>query len=163
MKKTTKTPELSDENFVLEENSIGAIWQICFIANSFVFPINAFFDKEYEISRLEFVILYILAHRDNLMAWEICRISSLPKNNVSRGVQKLEQKGRIERSPDPDDARRALLHMTAAGRAFYEELLEHYQSRANAFLSLLDDDDKADLERITVKLSKALPTLPKLT
>ena len=43
---------------ILEDSEIGAIWQICFVANSFTHPIYANFDKSYGISRMEFVVLY---------------------------------------------------------------------------------------------------------
>ena len=144
---------------VLEENAIGALWQICFVANSFVFPIYAQFDKEYEISRMEFVVLFVLSHRDGLMAWEICRMTGLPKNNISRGIQKLEAKGLISRTPDPKDARRAMITTTKKGIVLFDKLLAAYTKRADGFLSLLDDDDKSDLDRIMVKLSKFMPTI----
>lgn len=156
-----QTPTLSDKDIalVLEENAIGAIWQICFVANSFVFPIYAYFDKEYEISRMEFVVLYVLAHKDGLMAWEVCRMTGLPKNNISRGVKKLEQKNLIKRSPDPNDARQALLTITLDGQKLYQELSNRYVDRAEGFLSLLDDADRTDLERIMLKLSKSMPSI----
>lgn len=144
---------------VLEENAIGAIWHICFVANSFVFPIYARFDKEYKISRMEFVVLYVLTHRDNLMAWEICKMTGLPKNNISRGIQKLEDKGLITRAPDPKDARRALLNQTPKAKESFGVLLAAYAERAESFLSLLSSKDKSDLERIMLKLVRQMPSI----
>ncbi|NMM45289.1 winged helix DNA-binding protein [Rhodospirillaceae bacterium KN72] len=141
---------------ILEENKIGAIWQICFIANSFIFPIYARFDREYDLSRMEFVVLYVTAHRANTMAWEICGITGLPKNNISRGVQKLQKKGLITRVADPCDARRSFLNLTEKGTELYEKLIALYADRADAILSLLDDEDRAALEIVTLKLSKRL-------
>lgn len=149
----------SHADLILEDNAIGSIWQICFVANSFVFPIYAFYDKEYKISRMEFVILFILAHKGKLMAWEMCIMTGLPKNNISRGVKKLEDKGLIKRSQDPKDARRAILVTTTDGDGLYKELIAHYTQRADSFLSLLDDTDKKDLERIMLKLSKSMPAI----
>lgn len=157
MNDTSPNTKSMEKGQILEENAIGAIWQICFVANSFVFPIYAHFDKEYGISRMEFVVLYVLAHRDKLMAWEICRMTGLPKNNISRGVKKLESKALIERYPDPADARQILLVISKSGRELFEELVAKYSFRADGFLSLLDDDDKSDLERIMVKLSRSVP------
>lgn len=151
--------EITGLGEVLEENAIGALWQICFVANSFVFPIYAQFDKEYEISRMEFVVLFVLSHRDSLMAWEICRMTALPKNNISRGIQKLETKGLIARTPDPKDARRAMITTTQKGHTLFGELLAAYTKRADGLLSLLDENDKSDLDRIMVKLSKSMPTI----
>lgn len=157
---TTSTEHSSqpDQGIVLEENMIGALWHICFVANSFVFPIYAQFDKTYKISRMEFVVLYVLSHRDGLMSWEICRMTGLPKNNISRGVNKLEAKGFITRKPDLTDARRAILMITTRGREMFEDLIASYAARAETFLSLIDAKDRKDLERIMTKLARAIPT-----
>lgn len=144
---------------VLDENMIGAIWHICFVANSFVFPIYAVFGKKYEITRMEFVVLYVLSHRDGLMATDICGMTGLPKNNISRGVRKLESKGLIVRAPDPTDARRAKLTIAETGKALFEEMIVSYAARAESCLSLIDDRDRADLERIMAKLARAIPSM----
>lgn len=159
MNKIIPAASESGSGEVLEENMIGAIWHICFVANSFVFPIYAHFDKKYRISRMEFVVLFVLSHRDNLMAWEICRMTGLPKNNVSRGVRKLEAKGLITRTQDPKDARRAMLKITEPGTALFNELIVSYTARANKALALIDDQDRAHLERIMTKMSRAMPSL----
>lgn len=90
------------------------------------------------------------------MAWEICRMTNLPKNNVSRGANKLELKGHIRRTGDPKDARRALLSLTESGWALFNEMIKHYMDRAQSILNLLDADDQRALDRITIKLSNAL-------
>jgi len=159
MRTNLTIPSQPDSGAVLEENLIGALWHICFVANSFVFPIYAQYDKKYKISRMEFVILYVLSHRDNLMAWEICRMTGLPKNNISRGVNKLEAKKLITRTPDPADARRAVLTITAQGKALFEELAVSYAARAETCLSPLDRKDRKDLERIMTKLARATPSV----
>ncbi|MBL1421677.1 MAG: MarR family transcriptional regulator [Alphaproteobacteria bacterium] len=159
MNKNQPAQQFTHSDLILENNAIGSIWQICFVANSFVFPIYAFYDKQYKISRMEFVILFILAHKGKLMAWEMCIMTGLPKNNISRGVKKLESKGLIKRSQDPKDARRAILVTTKTGEGLYQELIVHYTRRADDFLSLLDEDDKNDLDRIMLKLSKSMPTI----
>ena len=46
MNETLPKPASTEFNAVLEENAIGALWQICFVANGFVFPIYAHFDKQ---------------------------------------------------------------------------------------------------------------------
>jgi DNA-binding MarR family transcriptional regulator len=151
-----KDERFADAINILEESEIGAIWQICFIANIFTFPVYANFDKTHGISRMEFVVLYVTAHRANMMAWEICRITGLPRNNISRGVKKLEQKGLVSRATDPNDARRSLLNLTEKGKELYRELVVPYADRAETVLSLLDDSDRAALTDLTLRLSRKI-------
>jgi len=43
--------------------------------------------------------------------------------NITRLVDALEQRALVERTPDPDDRRRSLVSLTAAGRQLMESLL----------------------------------------
>ena len=86
-------------------------------------------------------------------------MTGLPKNNISRGVNKLETKKLITRTPDPADARRAVLTITAQGKALFEELAVSYAARAETCLSPLDRKDRKDLERIMTKLARATPSV----
>lgn len=146
----------SDDGGILEENYIGSIWHICFIANNFVFPIFARFDKKYKITRMEFVIIYVLSHRNDITPTDICRITGFPKNNVTRGSQKLEEKGLITRFCDDRDARRIYLHITDSGKDLFLKLLKIYKERADDFLSILDDGERYYLDQITKKLSRSI-------
>jgi MarR family transcriptional regulator, temperature-dependent positive regulator of motility len=140
----------------LTDNLIGPIWHICFIANSFVFPIYAQFETTHGISRMEFVVMYSLAHRGRLFATDISRITGLPKNNISRGVSKLLGKGLISRSEDTEDGRRAHLEMTAKGSALFEKLAQDYKNRAEQTLSALTAQEVRSLQRLSEKLVQSM-------
>lgn len=145
----------------LADNLIGPIWHICFIANHFVFPIYAQFEAEHGIGRMEFVVLYCLAHRRRLFASDIARMTGLPKNNISRGVSKLLDKGLISRIGDDQDARRAHLETTPAGRALFEQLGQAYQRRAEHTLAALSPSEVRTLNRLSHKLAEAMDREPR--
>lgn len=141
---------------VLAENAVGALWHICLTANSFVFPIYAEFEKEYDITRMEFVTMFALSHRPKLVATDIVRMTALPKNNISRGVNRLLQKGLIKSNGDSNDARRRFLELSKSGRALMNILLPRYSDRATGFLVRLDHRDRKELARLTLKLAAAI-------
>lgn len=135
---------------------IGPIWHICFVANNFVFPIYAQFESAHNISRMEFVVLYCLSHRKTLFATDIARMTGLPKNNISRGVMKLEDKGLLERVTDPVDARRVHLQLNKKGRDLFAKLGEEYKNRADSYLNLLTPAEVRTLSKLTYKLVQGM-------
>lgn len=149
---TTNLPPVD----VLAENAVGALWHICLTANSFVFPIYAEFEKEHDITRMEFVTMFALSHRPKLVATDIVRMTALPKNNISRGVNRLLQKGLIKSNGDSNDARRRILELSKSGRTLMDILLPRYSDRAAEFLVRLDNRDRKDLARLALKLAVAI-------
>lgn len=122
---------------LLPDNPIGPLWHVCFVANSFVFPIYARFEKEHGITRMEFVVLFVLAQRRDTSWSDIVRMTGLPKNNISRGIARLVEKGLVERVEDALDRRRAFLVLTPEGRRLFDVLVARYRERAEAFLATL--------------------------
>lgn len=141
---------------VLPENRVGALWHICLTANSFVFPIYAQFERDHGITRMEFVVMFVLSHRPRATATDIIRMTALPKNNISRGVNRLLQKGLILHRDDMKDGRRRILELSAEGRSLMEILLPQYSQRARGFLDRLDDTDRRHLSRLILKLAGAI-------
>jgi DNA-binding MarR family transcriptional regulator len=72
--------------------------------------------------------------------------------SVSRLVDRMVSRGLITKCPDPDDGRGALVRATDAGlSAFRRIATRHGQSIAER-MSVLDDDELAQLHSITTKL-----------
>jgi DNA-binding MarR family transcriptional regulator len=72
--------------------------------------------------------------------------------SMAQTVSDLESEGLVGRSPDPDDRRRAMVSMTAAGR---EELIASRQRREGWLVKAIEDlspTDRATVERATVLL-----------
>lgn len=141
---------------VLPENQAGALWHICLTANSFVFPIYAQFERDHGITRMEFVVMFVLSHRPQATATDVIRMTALPKNNISRGVNKLLEKGLIRRLDDTADGRRRILELSPKGRRLMETMMPQYSQRAQGFLDRLDDSDRQDLARLILKLAGAI-------
>lgn len=65
----------------------------------------------------EYGVLYALSTAgDGLRVTELIGDALLTQAGVSRLVDRLEQRGLVERHPDPDDARASRVVLTAAGR-----------------------------------------------
>ena len=67
--------------------------------------------------------------------------------SMAQTVGDLEGEGMVDRSPDPDDGRRALVSLTAAGRARIEEDRAVREGWLVKALEELPEDDRETIER----------------
>ena len=78
---------------------------------------------------------------------EIAEIERVKRPTITRTLGCLEREGLIDRTPDPDDGRSAMVSVNAAGR----ERLRRLRGRKNAYLARrmrdLSDEEVETLER----------------
>jgi DNA-binding MarR family transcriptional regulator len=82
---------------------------------------------------------------------EIARAADIDPPAATVGVDQLEARGLVHRTPHPDDNRRKLVHLTDAGR----DAAQRGQAILNeppAELANLDSDDLARLDEIFTRL-----------
>ena len=94
-----------------------------------------------DFSLTEVRVLYELAQRDGLTATELRSQLNLDAGYLSRLLKKFEMRGLVSRKTSIPDARRALLTLTAAGRAALEPLERASQEHAASLLSPLRRDE----------------------
>jgi len=86
---------------------------------------------------------------------ELARIERVKRPTATRTLACLDREGLIERTPDPDDGRSALVSVNAAGR----ERLRRLRGRKNAYLARrmreLPAEDLAALEPSTPNVPDA--------
>ena len=76
------------------------------------------------------------------------------KSRIIPTLDDLQDRGYIERRPDPDDRRVRLLALTAAGRAAKDAVQEDIQRGEERWLGKLSDDDRRRFLRVLRQLSK---------
>lgn len=143
---------------MLTATELSSIWRVSFLANFFTGPIYAELLETYGLSRPGFVILYSLSQRDSLFARDICLVTGLPKNSISRAVSDLESKGLLARETDTEDKRAKPLSITAAGRGLLEDVVPIFAQRQEAMLSVLDKQEIAEFDRLVSKVVFAMPS-----
>jgi DNA-binding MarR family transcriptional regulator len=73
--------------------------------------------------------------------------------SVTDVVDALEERGFLERRPDPGDRRATVLHLTRAGREVREAIEASRREEADDFFGRLPDRDQAALRRILERLA----------
>lgn len=143
---------------MLTDTELSPIWRVSFLANFFTGPIYAELLERFGLSRPGFVILFSLSHQDGLVARDICLVTGLPKNSISRAVTELETNGLIARNTDTADKRAKPLALTAEGRATLEQVVPLFRDRQAAMLAPLDANEAAEFDRLISKIVFAMPS-----
>jgi DNA-binding MarR family transcriptional regulator len=82
---------------------------------------------------------------------EIARSAEIDPPAATVGVDQLEARGLVHRTPHPDDKRRKLVHLTDSGRDAAQRG-QTIRDEPPAALTNLDPDDLARLEEILTRL-----------
>ena len=101
-------------------------------------------------------VLYELAHRPDATASDLIRELGLDAGYLSRMLKKFEDQGLIRRAPAEDDARRAVIALTAKGAAEFAPLDRGSQEGVVAMLSGLAPVDRPRLVAATKTIARLL-------
>ena len=77
--------------------------------------------------------------------------------SVSRLVDRMVARGLLSKCADPDDGRGALVHATEEGAAVFRALASTHGRAIAERMSVLDDDELAQLRELTAKLRRPQP------
>ena len=108
-----------------------------------------------DISMREYDVLYTLSKcPEPLRIGELNRGVLLSQPALSRMVDRLAERGLVERRPDPVDRRGVRLALTGAGRALQRRVgRRHARSVARVMTAGLDRGELHQLEQICLKLA----------
>jgi DNA-binding MarR family transcriptional regulator len=142
---------------LLNHEDITYAYRLAYILNFYREPLLKDVETKFGLSRPEWTVLLCLSRQPGLISRDICAITGQARNSISRGVGLLERKGLIRRTPDGKDGRRNVLELTPAGRAVYDRIVPHFQTRERAMIGCLDDDELARLDGLLTKLCRHVP------
>jgi DNA-binding MarR family transcriptional regulator len=108
-----------------------------------------------EVSRTEYDVLYTLSKcRRPIRLGELNRRVLLSQPALSRLVDRLVERGLVQRETDPSDGRAALLGLTEAGRAQQRSTgRAHALNVARTMTAAFDDDELRELMALCRKLT----------
>lgn len=137
---------MSEVRTILKKNAeIRFGYRIGYLSNFFSGPVYKVVEKAFGVQRPMFATLFCIAHLEHLSASNVCVMTGIAKNTISRAVAHLERKGLLERRTHPQDSRAAILRITPAGRKVYESILPLFQAREKELVSGLSRDEQKQL------------------
>src|SRR5215510_16171499 len=139
-------------NAILKDNPIPAAYRISYVANFYVGPLVAKMEKEFRLTRPEWIVLFCLTQQPRLNAQQISIVTGRPKTSIAGAVKQLQRKKLITRRTDIADSRRRVLHLTDAGRSLYRTILGGFVAREADMLAALNAGERRLLIRLFDKL-----------
>ena len=137
-------------------------WEALLSAHAVLLKQFAAEDIWADLSMREYDVLYTLSRcRGPLRISELNRHVLLSQPALSRLVDRLAERGLVERQPDPADGRGVRLSLTGAGRARQRQIgRRHARSVAGALTAGLDHGELRQLETICLKLARQHAATP---
>jgi len=80
-----------------------------------------------EVDRAGYAVLVRVSELGPVRLSELAQYLGLDVSTVSRQVQQLEQRGLVDRSPDPLDGRAALLELSVPGRDIMQKMRDAWE------------------------------------
>jgi DNA-binding MarR family transcriptional regulator len=119
-------------------------------------PFQESVGKHHQLSLIEWRVMVVLASHPGAVATEVVSYTGLDKMSVSRALASLLRAGRIVRTPDARDARRAHVQLSTKGRTVFERISESAVLREAQLFSGIDACDLKRFEATVEKLTAAL-------
>ncbi|MFN3950102.1 MarR family winged helix-turn-helix transcriptional regulator [Microbacterium sp.] len=99
----------------------------------------------------------LVAASGSLSVSEIAEAVGVDQPRASRLVQQAVQMGLVAREPDPDDARRARVRLTAEGEGLVSGFRGRRRDAVRSALETFTDAERAEFARLLAKFADAWP------
>jgi DNA-binding MarR family transcriptional regulator len=137
---------------ILKDNPIPVAYRLNYVANFYVGPLIKKMERQYRMSRPEWIVLFCLNQQPNLNAQKISQVTGRPKTSISTAVKQLQRKKLIVRHADAKDARHQVLRTTDAGQKAYKSILRAFVAREADMLACLEPGEQKVLMGILDKM-----------
>jgi DNA-binding MarR family transcriptional regulator len=127
-------------------------YRLSVLSNVVSRAIARIYAERFDLTIPEWRVMAQLGRHGRLSASEIVGLTAMDKVRVSRAVTRLEAAGRLAAVADAGDRRRQRLSLTAAGRRIYRDIVPLALEREALLLAVLDEDERAWLDRLLGKL-----------
>ncbi len=100
----------------------------------------------------EWRVMAVLGEGGQQTTQQVIASTGMDRVRVSRAVIRLADKGLLDRSPQPNDARAQRLALSARGRAVYGQIVPLARAMQADLAEALTEAERAQLDRILAKL-----------
>lgn len=150
-----------DPTLIFETVEFPDAYKISYLANALVIPTYDEVLRDFGLLRPEYHLLMCLAHYPVLAARDVAQLTRMPRNSISRAVQRMEDEGYVTRTEDPEDRRKSKLVITAKGRKMHESIATYLVVREAEVLDVLPLEERQQFRKTLRKLARHASTLNK--
>lgn len=131
-------------------------FRLTVLSNRLTRRVARFYGERFKLSAPEWRTMAVLGQQGAMSANAVISQTTMDKVRVSRAVAKLLKANLITREADPQDRRRAILDLTAAGREIYRQIVPLVQEVETEIIAALSDPERAMLDNALAKIEAYL-------
>jgi DNA-binding MarR family transcriptional regulator len=138
----------------IDDSSV--LFKLIRLVNLAARPFQEQVGKQHQLSLNEWRVMLVLDSHPGCTATAVVDYSGLDKMRVSRALSNLEKTARVQRVIDKEDARRALVRLTAKGKALFDVIAQTAAQREIAVFSGLTS---SEVSHLTLAVDKLIAVL----
>ncbi|MEM6674902.1 MAG: MarR family transcriptional regulator [Planctomycetota bacterium] len=108
--------------------------------------------REFDLTRRQVGMLHFIHRLGGASASDLTRSMGVDSTAVTRMVDRLEDKGLVERRPDPDDGRRSIVELTSAARRLMPRFATIARGVEETFEDGIDEADLATFHAVLMRM-----------
>lgn len=117
------------------------------------------YQRRFDLTIPEWRVIAVLSRHPGLSAAEVGELTRMDAVAVSRAVARLLRAGRLRRAVSPQDRRRSVLRVSAAGAAVYREVAPLALGYERELLGALGTAQRAVLDQALTRLTERAQSL----
>ena len=137
---------------ILKDNPIPIAYRLNYVANFYVGPLIKNIEKQFRMTRPEWIVLFCLNQQSGLNAQQISTVTGRAKTSISAAIAKLQRRKLIFRRTDIEDGRRQVLRLTDSGRKIYGAIIDSFVARERDMLACLTRRERNSFAELLEKL-----------
>ncbi len=117
--------------------------------------------KPYGLTVEQLHILKNIDTEEGVTQRHLCEITEKKPANITRILDRLERKNRVERGPNPKDRRSSLVFLTQEGKILLEEVSTLFESYSDRFIKGVNADEERFFKEILARIELNIQSLAK--
>lgn len=128
-------------------------YRLSILANRVSRALAGAYAERYGLTIPEWRVMAVLGRYPDITSTEIAERTAMDKVRVSRAVASLLEDGRLKRTSDREDRRRATLRLSRKGREVHRQIVPLARSYEAKLMASLNDRERAALDRLVEGLT----------
>jgi DNA-binding MarR family transcriptional regulator len=108
----------------------------------------------WDVTPSQFRAIGVLSRHGTMRQGELAEHLRIAPRSTTEVVDDLQERGLVERAPDPKDRRATLVGLTQKGTELVDAIRTARHAGSEGFFAGLDDQDRAELTRILTRLRR---------
>lgn len=108
--------------------------------------------SDHQLTPTQFYAMARLHELGQVSQNKLGRLSAMDPATIQGVIRRLQDRGFIERTPDPTDRRRMKLHLTPPGRAMIDQLLAGIGEVSTQIVAALAPEEQAQLRSLLKRI-----------